>query len=823
MLLLSRSTAAPTGPEQFLKPKGPHLSGLAAHYESIASELEEAPESHTVTLLDGKLVVDGQHVQNPRFQYDTVSWSEKTSAFATSGCLHAIAGGTKLTGVITRGKDEHSAAPTFVTFALADLVFQTQVRSAASDQRRHDWAAGPPLTLGMAFVNGLLQPNAKLNDVDVDIADLRPAPNSTNAVVDVAIKPGEDGPGQPFEHAPWPVPYASLLTLSLDGESFDGTMVEYEGGPPIQWRGTAPDTPATLHAAAARSAEPAVALELSFMDLLSLSTTGASDIAKRLFDDYVKYGMADEWRDQLFGFAKPALDGETAALYNQYSTLFTDHASDIAILRELSTISSDQGGPSTAITADQQRALDYFFQLPIMKITGYNEVSDHLTQIAWVRATPNERLRDYIASPVTPSWGQQLHDAWTSDRALTAAAYAYVSDYDLTPINKNADLLLALSPARDRNLPTKDGEGLGDACTLATLYHTKVLSAIGPQAAPLIQMAANDTDAKQDYADWMASWFSQMLVDLGNRVDDPNIPPAKQAVYRAAQIELQEMQRVPGGMRALAFEIASGVQQIRGSRSNPSGFLGKMQNWLADSKLAQGAKKIILTASVGYSMNQVIAAFNNWSSLDDRQKSQTIIMTSELPFDMLGLAADLDLPAAFTKLMGYLGKSKAVAVVERSLVFDVAADENVFSRLARWLGKALGTEGSEEANFIIRFFGKNSKLMKGFGVLAAAAGCGYSAYQIYEDRHGDDTTLALDSLQLIANTAMLVGAMVAEESALAVLGPVGAVLGVVLMIVSLAIPPPKPESPADQYMDKRGNAALAALDKPPKDWHDPNQ
>jgi hypothetical protein len=752
-----------------------------------------------------------------------VSWSEKTSAFASSGCLHAIAGGTKLTGVITRGPDEKSAVPTFVTFAFADLVFQTQVRSAASDQRRHDWAPGPSLTLGMAFVNGLLKPNAKLNDVDVNIADLRPPPNSSNAVIDVAIKTGQDGPGQPFDHASWPVPYASRLILSLDGESFDGTMVEYEGGPPIQWRGTAAETPASLHAAAARSAEPAVALGLSLTDLLSLSTTGAPNIAKTLFDDYVKYGMADDWRDQLFGFAKPALDDETAALFNQYSTLFTDHASDIAILRELSTISSDQGGPSTAITSDQQRALDYFFQLPIMKISGYNEVSDHLTQIAWVRASPHERLRDYIASPVTPSWGQQLHDALTSEQALTAAAYAYASDYDLAPINRTSDLLLALSPARNQNLPTKDGEGLGDACTLATLYHTKVLSAIGPQAAPLIQMAATDDAAKQDYVDWLASWFSQMLVDLGNRVDDPNIPPATQAVYRQAQIELQEMQRVPGGMRALAFEVASGVQQIRGSRSNPSGFLAKVQNWLAGSKFAQGVKKLILTASVGYSMNQVIVAFNNWSSLDDKDKAQAIIMTSELPFDMLGLAADLDLPAAFTKLMSYLGKSKVVAVVERSLVFDVAADENLFTRLTRWLGAALGTEGSEGANFIIRFFGKNSKLMKGFGVMAAAAGCGFSAYQIYEDRHGDETVLALDSLQLIANTAMLVGAMVAEESALAVLGPVGAVLGVVLMIVSLAVPPPKPESPADQYMDARGNAALAALDKPPDDWHDPNQ
>jgi hypothetical protein len=827
LLLLSRLNTAPPRPADFLKPKGPDLSRLTAHYEAVAHEFQQKPEAHTITLVEGSIVVDGRHVQNPRFQYDTVSWSEKTSAFASSGCLHAVAGGTQLAGVITYGKDEHSAVPAFVTLALADLVFQTQVCPIAEASKPAVWADGPPLRLGTAFVRGRLSPTAKLNGVSVNVAALRPAPNTSNAVVDVAIKPNQDGPGQPFENPPWPVPYKSKIVLGLDGRSFDGTMVEFEHGPSILWRGAAPEAPPALHAKATRSPETAVALDLSLTDLVSVSTTAGPEIARTLFDDFTKYGMADEWREQLFGFAKPALDGETSALYNRYPQLFTDHVSDAAILRQLATMDSNHGGPSTPISAAEQRKLDYFFDDCIMNVPGYYEVSDHITQIAWVRASPHQRLRDYTSSPVTPSWGQQLYDSLTSNDALTAAAFTYIgSDYDLTPINRNTDLLLALSPDRDHSLPTKDGDDKGAPCTLASLYHLKVLAAIGPQASPLVQMQ-NDTAAVQDYADWIASWFQKMLTDLANRVEDPNnpdIPPATQAAMRQALNELQELARTPDGMRSLALEIASSVQQARGTRSNPGGFLGRAQNALANSKIAQGLKKLVLTASVGYSMQQVIVAFNNWSSLSDKQKAQTIIMTSELPFDMLGVAADLELPEAFSKLMSWLGRSGARVAVERSLVLDVEAEQNVFSRLVGWLGDALGTEGSEGASFIARFFGKDSGLMKGFGVLAAAAACGFAAYQIYEDKDGSDTTKALDALQLVANATMLAGAivtMVAAESAWAVLGPVGAVVGVVLMIVAILLPQPKPESPADKYMDDRGRNYLNGLDTPPADWNAP--
>jgi hypothetical protein len=618
------------------------------------------------------------------------------------------------------------------------------------------------------------------------------------------------------------VPVKSRIGLSLDGETFSGTMQIVSGGPSIPWRGTAADsTPKALHAMAAPVARTA-ALELSLIDLLSLDTAQAPGIARTKFNDFTLYGMQDDWRDQLFGITKPALDTESAAVFNSHPELFTDHVSDIAILRQLANLTSDQGGPSDPISADDQKKMDYFFDHDIMAKDGYNDISAQITQIAWERANP--RLRDYI-SDTSQSWAQKMYDALTSQRGLTAAVLSYLgSNRDLTQINRTTDMLLALSPKADQRLPSKDGKTSGPLATYASLYHAKIMTALGMPGFE--SMDFPDTpEGQNEYVDFLATWFEQLLTDAAARVNDPDAPPAKAAMYTEIEIELTAARQLPNGLRNLAVEVVAGIAQAPGAPSKPNSLVAKLNSWSAKSLLKSSVLKAVKVGSAAYGMFNVISAFNNWTSLSDKEKAQTVILASELPINLLELAAEFDVPATMSKIINYFRTDpEAADVIERGLIIDLPDDEFFFNPILRWATPALEDEGSEAASLFTRLFGEGSEFLKAFGIAAAAAALGFNCYQIYEDKDGSKTILALDCLQLVAGSMMLAGAvaaMIAGECAFATLGPIGAVVGVILMIVAMIIGQPKPEKPADKYMDDRGRDALAALTSPPADWRAP--
>jgi hypothetical protein len=684
------------------------------------------------------------------------------------------------------------------------------------------WQPGPPLAIGLSFEDGKIYPTAKIDGVPVAAASLDIQPGESGAVIDVAIEPGQDFIGGALAGRSWPLPVKSRIVISPDGNSFEGTMYASLGGEPIFWHATATAAAPALHAMANRPATPPVPQDLSLSDLMSLHLVGAADIARTHFNDYIRYGMHDGWRDKLFGFNKSAPDEETAANYNKHASLFTDHVSDAVILRQLAGMSSDRGGPSTPISAADQLKLDYFFCDGIMATPDYNDMS--VTQIAWERAAP--RLRDYLTSPMNPSWAKQLFEAMTSPKALSVAVLSYNYSNDLTQINRTADLLLALSPNETETLPTEDGKKTGKPATLATLFHMKVLSALG---IPAMQQMVFPEDAKgqQEFAEHLAAWFEKTRKDLANRIHDPEMPEARRAMDAQLEIELTEAARLPDGMRSLAFEVTTGIASARGPASNPRSLLGRVANWAETNKRVTGLKKAVAVGSAFYALSTVIAGFNNWNSGSDKEKARLVVMTSELPTQLLSAVADIPIQKTIAKFFERFASDRAaVNVIERGRVTDVAANQTVFTRLLRWLGPAMKQGAAEESSAFWRMFSKESRFMKGFAVLASAATVGFSAYKIFKDRDAEDkdVALTLDSLQLIADTMMLTGsiaAILASESAVVCPGPVGAVCGVVLMLVAIFIPRPAPKKPSDDYMNERGNDHLKSLDSPPVGWRAP--
>lgn len=786
----------------------PDLAQFICRYKSTQS-------SHEVSLAQGRLVVNGHPIAKPRYRAGEVTWSEKTATRATSGALHAMAGGAMLAGVITEGADEASAKPFFVQMALVPLSFNTEVKCTDQPNEVVAWVPGPPLTVSVTFEGGLPVVNAQIDGVDIGAAALPPPDGTYDARLDVAILPGQDFDGS-FAGKTYPLPIQSDILVVLDASSFSGTMRTSLTTAPFPWRGTATSAPQPLAMAAP---EAVAALDLSLADLMSLTTTGATDISRAQFNDFTVLGMQDTWRDGLFGLTTPALDPECQALYSQYASLFTDHASDAIILHQLGNLPSDQGGPSNPISDSDKLKVEYFFTRGIMGVDGYTDVSAHLTQIGWERANP--RIRDYV-NDTTQSWGQQLYNALTTPQALTTAVLAYLGGgSDLSQINRHTDMLLALSPDADQTLPPGNGQTTGTAATYSSLYHSKIISALGLSASEQTNFPSSP-DGQSELTDYIAQWLTQMMTDVAHGLEDPNLPAATKAMYSEIQIELTEANQTPAGMRNLANEIITGISAAPGVSSSPTGLLGKVQNWAATSKLATGVIKAVKVAVVGYSLYTVISAFSGWSSLSDKEKAQTVINSAELPIDMLALVADSDLPQTFSKIFGYFRADPAATdVVERGLAYDVDDEElYFFNPDMRQVAAAMDNELSEEAVTFASLFGKDAGFLKSFGVLVALATVGFSSYQIYEDKDSSDAVKAIDSLQLVANVAIFVGAL-AADTVLACLGPIGIVAGIVLAIVSLFIGKPKPHKPSDDYMDQRGTPYLAALPNPDPNWTPP--
>ncbi len=336
MLVFTHILAAATCRQR--KPK-PDLSQLTGHYRSASGD--DAKTEHSVHFAGGKINVDGLAIARPRFRSGVVSWSEKTSAYAASGCLHVMAGGTMLSGVIAHGHDETSARAEFVQLGLADLTFTTEVMRTDRPAQVHAWEAGPPLVVGIRFEDGVPTVIAQIDGVDVQIAPLPPPDGSNYARLDVAIVTGQDWPTGPLSGKPYALPLKSDVLIATDGSSFAGAMTTTTETPPFPWRGVAARIP---HIMEAQSPQGVAPLDLSLVDLMSLTTAGASDIARAYFNNFTVLGMQSAWRDGLFGLTPPAVPADVRAVYDAHSTLFTEHASDAIILHQLASLPSDRVG-----------------------------------------------------------------------------------------------------------------------------------------------------------------------------------------------------------------------------------------------------------------------------------------------------------------------------------------------------------------------------------------------------------------------------------------------------------------------------------------------
>jgi hypothetical protein len=781
-----------------------------------ASAESAGSPSVTVHLADGVLVVNDRRIANPRFTPNAISWSQKTPSHFSSGSLYVMANGGFLAGTIASGKDESNAVVTPVNLVTDDLRFVTEV---CRDEKasKQVWEPGPPLTLSVNFPGAGELPTvtADIGDKPVDETAVLPSEADNNVRLGIGIE--EFNCESEFGDMGYAVPMTSVIKLGFDGNSFSGSMTAC-GAPPessYAWRGTLVQTPKP--AALAQAVEPLIDQPLTLADLMSQTTDGAVEVAKTKFQDFILYAM-DDWRDKLFGSLKPNLNAMEQGVVSDNQSLYSDHMCDAFILKQLSVLSKEQGGPSDPISGSDQDKLTYFWQQGITKATGYYDVSDRLTQISWLQVDP--RIQEYIEDK-SQFWAKVLFDQLVTPQFLDMTVMGFMQDgFRLTMVNRYAELLLALSPHLTEMM---GNPGNQTPCTLATLYHTKFLSWYGARLNS--RVSYDSPEAVASFEAFLPGWIAGVRARIAAGIQDPNHPlsAGQQTAYADIESAFAAAERAQGGMAALSHEIAAGIAAESGSN-----LFAKISSWTKDNltkkKIAGGVLRAINLAGFCFSLQSVVGAFKNWDDLNDVQKAQTVMTTGELGIDLLNMVADTGiaetLTQLFTKTLGWGGLGEAVEV---GLFRNLKEAQGFYDESLKFMKAEFGAGDKTRFSEI---FETGSKFMKGFAVAAAAAAVGFSAYKVYEDfdGHGGVAEEVLDTLMLTANVVMLAGeiaALTVGECLMATLGPVGAVFGVVLAIVSIFLPSPPPDRPSDDYMDQRGKNFLTSLPNPPPDWDQP--
>jgi hypothetical protein len=790
-----------------------HLSKTAPVPGTISGTFSSKDTNHTVKLNGRNLSVNGRYIAKPVFSKSGVSWSEQTNLGYSTGSLQFAAHGAMLLGFVASGSSPDKADGEPVTLVADQTDFITQIcrNPAASPQV---WEPGPPLGIGIDSSEAVVAPMAVLTDrptLPVQIAVLPETPPANpKAGGNDAPPPSDDGDSVALEifiaetdldndfHPTYPLPQDSRIELAFDGASFKGTMKPFDAPDKTYlWRGTSPES--TMRRAAAQAAAMVVHdtdLPLGIMDLLSQDTANAASIAENKFNKFVIYGMDDDWREKLLGVNKPVLNDAEAAAFKDHASYFTNPKLwDAFLLRQLKGLPKEQGGPSTPISVDDGKKIDEFWTNGLLKLPEYGDASNRLTQLSYWEARP--RIKEYTAVP-DAFWARKLYDALTTEKALRQAVLAFLaSTGDPVQIYRHTELLDALSPTRTETVGK-------ETWTLATKYHSTVMERYTQQAGANVTLDHPSTVAA--FEEWLPRWIEDYRQAATNLLKDPNSTAADRLQAQDVLNDLQKAEQAFGNTANMAHEVVADISAASGKT-----LYGKLQSYFKSdkaSKIASGAGRLFSVGGFIFGLMTVIKLFKNWDNLSDEQKAEVVITTSELGVKLMGLVADF-------KAWEIIGKL-------------ADAPDSIRTYFSSDIGKVMFKEGDilysepfeamadDEAGWQARFervFNEDSRFMKAFGVLAALAAVGFSSYKIYEDRNAKVQTI-LNSLQLAADVCVLIGAAVATDCALSVLGPFGALAGVILMIVGMFESQPEPDRPADDYMNDRGNKALEELPAP---------
>jgi hypothetical protein len=771
-----------------------------------------------VQLTAGSLTVGRRTVRHPRFDRNTISWSQSDHDGIFSGVLHFRPDGLAFTGRTFNGTQE-----TTLVGVVPPTVFKTQVAETETPPTAQDpggWEQGVELTLGYTVDDQSQFPVQVIKLADQDATSftaLSVDPANENLVVTVVFEQSIASLGAQTVSPNWPA--TARIEIGWDGATFTGTLCRYDsatGEPSADkhaWDGASPDSAgataggngnghgALAVAQAAADDQPAMTIE----DLVTQSPIGADKIANDMIVQNLQWAIPDDWRDNFFGVAKPTLSADRIALIDKSLDFYQKQFGPAYVGWSVNDITGP-GAPSHPLSSDDKSTLQYYLHDGLGQSKDYNLQSQGIALDAFIEACP--RLALYIADTKS-NWAQQVYDCITATKFFTNTVLHVIADGTLEVPNRYSMLLNAL-----------DSSG-----ALAAKYYKAIMTRSLAHISDQVDLSSEDS---------VKAWLPDVLeAFLKTFLTAPSNSSAARLELQAQAQALQDLIDKLGGFQVVANALTDIVVGAKGN-----GLLGKASSaaeefarrFPTSAKFANG---ILVCCWAGGLTCSIISACD-WSNLNTKQRvglvtglvEQFGTLVEAVP-DVLDKAAWVGARAMriFEDVYGYFSTANSLADLDA--LADAVDNNWIYKAISTLTGmfdaaKGIVTDGT----LLARFFKIAPLIMKWLGVVVAGVFAALSVWQLVDDFTTGAPTLQKSFDFVIAATSFVVLACAIVEIfvdlvVIPVLGAIAAIIGAIFAIVEAFLPKPKTPTPVDTFVDNVLRPFVATLPKPPASWAPP--
>eukprot|EP00775_Hariotina_reticulata_P008605 gene8605-8786_t len=817
----------------------------------------------SVQVLQGVLFIDGKPVTSTKSIKDDIFWTrpvEGQPSLLEHGMIHIYPNGLTGYGYITHTPadppaaaavppptDGHSAlhtvsrplkrpaelAPTFFKVSAFTSTWTTKVMGAsgaweegpklimsAEGHRRHNMKLVMPDGSTLPTVSYVKYANGKFT------LEIQVHPDVAALAIDLsdlleAEKPAGDGTagGQPAA-APAPTsapvaapaapkgPFYRQFTAVIDRHGkLDGTLFMYDEDKEDYMDKTKP-----------------------------LKWTGSSQPSPMASMDWVKqamiYHMDDAERQQYFGVVKP----DMTAGYMSYKLGDNIKEDQKKFLRDryskayLGKLIMGSGEKYTKdLTLEERVKLDFYLSCGnpadaassnkdakvLITEPAYNEINEIATIAAFAAMGSNKQvLTKYKDSTEGPLyWAKQLYDEMCSELLMTVQAP--IQD-QLDTMHKYCLTLLALTTT---SVPKEQ--------RYDTLLWNKMLELGLGNMQPYVQ---HTQEGQQTTEEWISKALEEVVkklvaADATATSEIKHLQKTVSDLYDHYNIDKSKetLAKVKDFVESLKPAVGSLVKVTLQLKAPP---LVKLRNWMKISEgeawrtklpkyAVKGVCALLSAAALGFGIYGLYQGVADWTQLNDVDKGELVVGGTSTIMEMLAMVGKTS--------TGFFAGSKLEAMIlsdDFKVVMDTvrefnAARGNIFSLNAlaklrapgEWQAGLSVNAARDLSRMRARWYtAAGSKIMGCFQVLLLVAFVGLETADLVSAiKAGDVRKITFDSLNIVATGLTVVGTiagLVAADSALAILGPIGIVAGLVIMIVELATErdPPPPVDPLETYI-----------------------
>lgn len=797
-------------------------------YDFVASE-----RFHLVELSQGQLRIDGRAIPSPRFGPRFVTFCVTDGATNLSGVLDFTPDAAALTGTVFASSPGQAAEAMQVVGVAPRTTYETRLGTtgatppqgqkfpAWSPPAPSAWAASVEVTQTYTFVNTKV-PTPVFEIAGHDVTDFTAAATdpTTGCLLFAVDIPDAIVAEYIAEMGP-KAPVSMTIQIAESGKTFvgaartavpssDGTYTK--SGDWFAFEGTWNQQPQT-GGATGSAATPAVADlggQATFSAVTSGGVLGISQLYTMQVDpgqlqqdqfnalvENMKWALGQDPDPSLlafFGELPPDLPSERTDLIKQDLSYYTGSMATSYLGGPINAMSGDSG-PTTHLTDDQFGDLQFYLRAGLPKSPAFARQTQGVFLTAFTEAATG--LSDYIADQqantvggkIDPAhdWGAQLLDQVTTPAQLNMTYNGVNQGFGLSNFHRYTSLLLALDPSG----------------TYATRYHQAFLSRSLGASIEHLQL----TDASAT-ATWLEAAITAIITNFPkDGPANPQIDPATAALLRELSQELDDAVEHIGSAAGLARALADLAVAAQAGKATKD-FWGALQA----AQTAWGkagyvfARAIYVIAILG-GLLAAIVSFINWDKLTKPQQGEAVTATVETAAKIVESVREIWSGEWGFEQSGQTEIALSDSSLTQPLLEPYATDQlqdatGGIADMADGEAGTLDTTGTKWGELFTSFDG----VMSVIGAAAAVALAVLSTVTFIEDiiDHASVSTTVIDGVIMAANYAVAIAAVVSILSAAAavpIVGAIAAAIGVVVALISMLIPKPKPETPAEKFME----------------------